>query len=767
MNLAHFFIDRPIFAAVLSIVILLVGALAYTQLPVALFPEVVPPTVVVRATYPGATAQVVADTVATPIEQEINGVEDMLYMSSISTNDGQARITVTFKLGTDLDIAQVLTQNRVAIAEARLPEEARRLGITTQKESPDLLLVAFLYSEDGVYDQLYVSNYAILQMRDVLARVEGVGDVQIIGAREYSMRIWLDPERIRMLDLTGPEVVEALRTQNVQVAAGQLAQPPVPGGHDFQVVVNTQGRFIDPEQFGNVIIKSGTTPGEGRVVRVKDIARVELGGRDYNTNSFYNGRTAVAMILSQRPGSNAVATAEAIQATLETLRSRFPAGLKCEVGYNPTEFVEESIAAVQETVFEAVLLVVLVVIVFLQNWRSAIIPLAAIPVSLIGTFAVLAALGFSLNNLSLFGLVLAIGIVVDDAIVVVENVERHLEMGEPPRDATRNAMNEVSGPVVAIALVLSAVFIPTAFIGGISGQFYRQFAITIAVATLISAFNSLTLSPALCALMLRPHGAEKDRFARLWDLALGWFFRLFNRGFTFSSHAYAGGVRRAVRLAAIVLVGYVGLLVLTGTMFGVVPTGFIPQADQAYVITAIQLPDGASLERTDAIVQRAGRILLDTPGIAGTAAFSGFSGATRTSYSNAGVIFSALKPFEERVKSGDSLPRILAETQKRFADIKEAQIIVLPPPSVRGIGTLGGFAFEVEDTAGQGSAALQVAASELIAAANQDDALSRVFTFFRSSSPEIYADIDRTKAEMLGVESADVLNTLQVYPPVA
>jgi hydrophobe/amphiphile efflux-1 (HAE1) family protein len=763
MNLPHFFIDRPIFAGVLSIVIVLVGLLAYLQLPVALFPEVVPPTVVVRATYPGATAQVVADTVATPIEQEINGVENMLYMNSISTNDGQTKITVTFKLGTDLDIAQVLTQNRVSVAEPRLPEEARRLGVTTQKESPDLLMVAFLYSEEGVYDQLYVSNYAILQMKDVLARVEGVGDVQILGAREYSMRIWLDPERIQAHGLTGSEVVEALRTQNVQVAAGQLAQPPVPSGQQFQTVVNTQGRFIDPEQFGNVIIKSGTTVGEGRVVRVRDIARVELGGRDYNTNSFYNGRTAVALILSQRPGSNALATAEAIEATLDTLRSRFPPGLKCEIGYNPTEFVKDSIAAVQETVFEAVLLVVLVVIIFLQDWRSAIIPLAALPVSLIGTFAVLAALGFSLNNLSLFGLVLAIGIVVDDAIVVVENVERHLELGEPPREATRNAMNEVGGPVVAIALVLSAVFIPTAFISGISGQFYRQFAITIAVATVISAFNSLTLSPALCALLLRPHGAEKDRFAQLWDFALGRFFGLFNRGFAFASQAYADGVRRAIRLAVFVLVGYVGLLALTGAMFRVVPTGFIPQTDQAYIITAIQLPDGASVERTDAVVQRVGRILLDTPGVAGAAAFSGFSGVTRTNSTNAGVIFSALKPFAERVKSGDLLPRLLVETQKRFAEIKEAQVISLPPPTVRGIGTLGGFAFEVEDIAGQGSAALQSAAGELIAAANQDAALSRVFTFFRASSPQIYADIDRTKAEMLGVESADVLDTLQVY----
>ncbi len=764
MRLAHFFIDRPIFAAVLSIVILLVGALAYTQLPVAQFPEVVPPTVVIRATYPGATARIVADTVATPIEQEINGVEDMLYMSSISTNDGQAKITVTFKLGTDLDQAQVLTQNRVAVAQARLPEEARRLGITTQKQSPDLLMVAFLYSEGGVYDQLYVGNYAILHMRDVLARVEGVGDVQIFGAREYSMRIWLDPERIQALGLTGSEIVDALRTQNVQVAAGQLAQPPLPPGtgEAFQIVVNTQGRFVDPEQFGNVIVKSGD-PGSGRIVRVADIARVELGGRDYNTNSFYNGRTAVAIVLTQRPGSNAIATAEAIQAALETLRSRFPAGLKCEVGYNPTEFVQESIAAVRTTVFEAVLLVVLVVIVFLQNWRSAIIPLVAIPVSLIGTFAALAGLGFSLNNLSLFGLVLAIGIVVDDAIVVVENVARHLEMGESPRDATRNAMSEVSGPVVAIALVLSAVFIPTAFISGISGQFYRQFAITIAVATIISAFNSLTLSPALCALMLRPHGAKQDWFARLWDFALGWFFRLFNRAFTFSSHAYARGVRWAIRLAVIVLLGYVGLLLLTGTMFRVVPGGFVPQADQAYVITVIQLPDGASLERTDSVVQRAATTLLEVPGIARTVAFSGFSGATQTASTNAGAIYCALKPFNNRVKSGESLDRILTESAKRMAEIKEAQIIVLPPPSVRGIGTLGGFALEVQDTAGQGSAPLQAAAGELIAAANQDPALSGVFTIFRSGSPQIYADIDRTKAEMLGVESADVLNTLQVY----
>jgi len=760
MRLPHFFIDRPVFAAVTSIVIVLVGALAYTQLPVAQFPEVVPPTVVVRATYPGATAQIVADTVATPIEQEINGVDDMLYMSSISTNDGQAKITVTFKLGTDLDKAQVLTQNRVAVAQARLPEEARRLGVTTQKQSPDLLMVAFLYSEDGVYDQLYVGNYAILQMKDALARVDGVGDVQIFGAREYSMRIWLDPERTESLGLTGPDVVEALRTQNVQVAAGTLAQPPVPKGHDFQIVVNTQGRFVDPEQFGDVVVKSGA---DGRVVRVKDIARVELGGRDYNTNSFYNGRTAVAIVLTQRPGSNAIATADSINATLDTLRARFPAGLQCEVGYNPTEFVHESIIAVQETVIEAVLLVVLVVILFLQNWRSAIIPLAAIPVSLIGTFAALAGLGFSLNNLSLFGLVLAIGIVVDDAIVVVENVERHLEMGESPRDATRKAMDEVSGPVVAIALVLSAVFVPTAFISGISGQFYRQFAITIAVATIISAFNSLTLSPALCALMLRPHDAKKDWFARLWDLALGWFFRLFNRAFTFSSHAYAGGVRWAIRLALIVLVCYAGLLMLTGRMFRVVPTGFIPQADQAYVITVIQLPDGASLERTDAVVQRTATMLLEVPGIARTVAFSGFSGATQTASTNAGAIYCALKPFHERVKTGDSLTHILAEASRRAGEIKEAQIIVIPPPAVRGIGTLGGFAFEVVDTAGQGSASMQTAAAEVIGAANQDTSLSRVFTSFRSSSPQIYADIDRTKAEMLGVESADVLNTLQVY----
>ncbi len=760
MRIAHFFIDRPIFASVISIVIMLVGALAYTRLPVAQFPEVVPPTVVVRATYPGATAQTVADTVATPIEQEINGIEDMLYVSSVSTNDGQARITVTFKLGTDLDKAQVLTQNRVRIAEARLPEEVRRLGVTTEKQSPDLLMVAFLSSPTGVYDQLYISNYAILQMRDTIARVEGVGNVSIFGAREYSMRVWIDPDKTAALGLTGPEVVQALQKQNVQVAAGNLAQPPVPKGREFQIVVNTQGRFIEPSQFENVVVKSGAG---GRLVRVKDIARVELGARDYVTNSYLGGESAVALAISQRPGSNAVATAEALKKSFADLATRFPEGLAYTIGYNPTEFVEQSIEAVQETVLEAVLLVVVVVIVFLQNWRSALIPLAAIPVSLIGTFAFMAGLGFSLNNLSLFGLVLVIGIVVDDAIVVVENVERHISLGEEPREATRRAMDEVSGPVVAIALVLAAVFIPTAFISGISGQFYRQFALTIAIATIISAFNSLTLSPALCALLLQPHGARKDWFGRLWDFAFGWFFRLFNKSFTFASNAYAGTVRWAIRLAVVVLLLYGGLIVLTGKMFQTVPTGFIPQTDQAYIIVALQLPDGASLERTDTVVQRVAKLLRETPGIANTVAFAGFSGATQTNATNAGAIYCPLKPFPERVKSGDSLDKILAEAQKRMSEVKDAGIVVIPPPSVRGIGTLGGFAFEVQDRAGQGSAALQTVTADLIAAANQDPALSRVFTLFRSSSPQVYADIDRTKAEMLGVPTEAVLNTLQTY----
>ncbi|MFO0972913.1 MAG: multidrug efflux RND transporter permease subunit [Phycisphaerae bacterium] len=760
MKFAHFFIDRPIFAAVLSIVLLIVGGISFVKLPAAQFPEVAPPTVVVRATYPGATAQTVADTVATPLEQEINGVENMLYLSSISTNDGQTKITVTFRLGTDLNQAQVLVQNRVAVAVPRLPEEVRRLGITTDKESPDLLLVSFLYSPGGVLDQLYISNYAILQMKDALSRVDGVAKVNIFGSREYSMRIWLDPERLTSFGLDATDIVKALQTQNVQVASGSLAQPPVPKGMATQFVVDTQGRFATAEQFANVIVKRGEA---GRVVRVKDIARVELGARDYLTNSYYNGQPAVAMVVTQRPGSNALETAAAVQKAFAELGRQFPPGLEYNVGYNPTEFIAESIREVERTVFEAVLLVVVVVIVFLQNWRAALIPLAAIPVSLIGTFAIMRAFDFSLNNLSLFGLVLAIGIVVDDAIVVVENVERWIAHGLSPREAAYKSMAEVTVAVIAIAFGLSAVFIPTAFVSGITGQFYRQFALTIATATLISAFNSLTLSPALSALLLRDSAARVGLFDRLWNAALGWFFAIFNRTFDATRHLYVRGLQRTVRRAAVGLALYAGLLGLTGGLFKTVPVGFIPQMDQGYLIVAIQLPDGASLERTDAVVQRSSNMLRQIPGIFRTVGFSGFSGATQTNATNAGTIYCALTDEAERNAHGRTLQTILSEAQLAMGQLKEANIIVIPPPSVRGIGSLGGFSFEVLDRDGRGGVALQQATTALVTAANRDPHLSGVFSLFRASAPQVFADIDRTKAEMLGVSTDDVLQTLSVY----
>jgi hydrophobe/amphiphile efflux-1 (HAE1) family protein len=760
VKLAHFFIDRPIFAGVVSIVTVLLGALAYVRLPVAQFPDVVPPTVEVRATYPGATAETVAQTVAVPLEQEINGVERMRSIESVTTNDGQLKLTVTFEPGTDLDQAQVLTQNRVSVALPRLPEEVRRLGVTTDKLSPDILLAAQLLSPGGELDDLYISNYALLNVKDQLARLEGVGSVLIFGAREYSMRVWLDPDRLTTLGLTGPEVVRALRAQNVEVAAGSLAQPPTPRGQGFQTVIETQGRFSTPELFEQVVVGRGQ---DGRVVRVRDVARVELGARDYSTSSFLDGQPTVTILIKQRPGSNALATAERVIATLDDLSARFPAGLQRRVVYNPTEFIAESIAAVKHTLVEAVLLVVLVVIVFLQSWRAAVIPLVAIPVSLVGTFAVMAASGSSLNTLSLFGLVLAIGIVVDDAIVVVENVERHLARGLSPRDASRLAMDEVGGPVIAIALVLTAVFVPTALLTGFSGGFYRQFALTIAVATLISAFNSLTLSPALSALLLQPHGARKDWFGRLWDALFGWFFRGFNRAFDVVGARYGRVVARLVRLSAVVLVLYVGLLLLTGALFGRVPGGFVPAADQGYVIVAVQGPDGSSLERTDASARQVSELLRATPGIEHTLVLSGFSVVSQTNASNAATVFGVLAPFEERVAKGLALPRIIGDAQARLMGLDDALALVIPPPTVQGMGTVGGFTFQVQDRAGQGSAALAQATDDLVRAANQDPALSRVFTLFRASSPQLRAEIDRTKAEMLGVPAERVLDALQVH----
>jgi len=759
MNISRFFIDRPIFAAVLSIVTVVLGGLAYSALPVAQYPDVVPPTIVVQASYPGAPPEVIADTVATPIEQEVNGVENMLYMSSQATTDGQMTLTITFKLGTNLDLAQVLVQNRVAIAQPRLPEDVRRLGIVTLKSSPDLLMVVHLLSPNNRYDQLYIGNYALIQVRDRLRRIDGVGDVNLFGLREYSMRVWLDPARLAVRNIATSDVVQALRAQNVQVASGTIGQPPTPSGHAFQIPVTTLGRLREPEEFENIVIK--TAPG-GLITRVRDVARIELAARDYSVNSYLNNQPAVAMAITQLPGSNALATSDAVERTMRELSKGFPEGIDYRIVYNPTVFVRESINEVLHTLFEAVGLVVIVVLVFLQTWRASLIPLLAIPVSLVGTFAAMKAFGFSLNMLSLFGLVLAIGIVVDDAIVVVENVERHIAEGLAPREAAYRAMDEVTGAVIAIAFGLSAVFVPTAFVSGISGQFYRQFALTIAVATILSAFNSLTLSPAMCALLLQPHGAKKDWFGRLWDRVFGSFFRLFNRAFERTSHGYAGAVGRLVRRPGIALGAYVALLALTVVGFRTVPTGFIPAQDKGYLITAIQLPDGASLERTDAVVRRASEIILDTPGVSFAVAFAGFSGATRANSANAGAIFVGPKPWDER-RHGPTANELLMTLQRRLSEIEEATIFVIPPPPVQGLGTSGGFKLLVQDRGGQGFRALQEVTDNFVAESRRDPDVSGVFTTFRASAPQIYADIDRVKAQKLDVPIANLFDTLQVY----
>jgi hydrophobic/amphiphilic exporter-1 (mainly G- bacteria), HAE1 family len=758
MRFSHFFIDRPIFAGVISIVIVLVGAIAYFNLPIEQYPQVAPPQVRVQASYPGATPETIAETVATPIEQEVNGVENMLYMTSSSTSDGTMALDVTFDLGTDLDTAQVLVQNRVAIAEPRLPEEVRRLGVNSIKRSPNLMIVVHLYSPDGTYDQLYVSNYAILQIQDVLARIQGVGEIVVFGAREYSMRIWLDPERLATLNLAPGDVVRALRAQNVQVAAGALGQQPINANNAFQLAANAQGRFTSPEQFEAVIVKRG---GDGRLTRLADVARVELGAQDYVTNSYLNGQPAVAIVANQLPGSNAITTVDEIKATMAELAEDFPDGLKYEIVYNPTEFVAESISAVYHTIFEAVALVILVIIVFLQTWRAAVIPIVAIPVSLIGTFAVMAALGFSLNNLSLFGLVLAIGIVVDDAIVVVENIERNLENGMAPREAARASMDEVGGALVSIALVLGAVFVPTAFLTGITGQFFRQFALTIAVATFISMFVSLTLSPALGALLLRPKDEEPGRFGRIWNFLLGPFFRLFNRGFEWLSASYARRVCQISRRPAAVLVVFVVLLGLTVFGYRQVPAGFIPAQDQGYLITAIELPKGASLERTDRVVQRVTDLALATPGAANAVGFAGFSGATFSNATNAGVVFVPLKPFAER-GPGDDAAAVLAKLQQRFSQIREALIFVIQPPPIRGLGTGSGFKMMVQDRLSRGYEALEGASLGLVGKAAQAPALMQVFSTFSMDTPKYFVDIDRTKAEMLNVPVSNVFDTLQV-----
>jgi hydrophobe/amphiphile efflux-1 (HAE1) family protein len=760
MNLGSLSVNRPILAMVLSIVLLIVGAIAYTTLPVAEYPEVVPPTVVVTAQYPGASAQTISDTVAAPIEQQINGVEDMLYMYSQATSNGQLTITITFKIGTDLDKAQVLVQNRVAIAQPQLPDEVQRNGVVTRKNSPDILMVVFMLSPDGSLDQLYISNYALLQVRDQLLRLDGIGDIQIFGARDYSMRVWLDPDKISTLGMTAGDVVAAVRAQNLQITGGQIASPPI-SDRAFQPNLTFTGRLKDVAQFEDIVVKAGE---DGRTVRLRDVARVELGALDYSTNSFMLRKTAVAMLVTQRPGSNALATAKGISDTMARLKASFPKGLDYNIGYNPTEFIAQSIHELIKTIYEAMILVVIVVLVFLQGWRPAIIPIVAIPVSLVGTFAAMAALGYAINNLTLFGLVLAVGIVVDDAIVVVENVERHLRDGMGRREAALKTMEEVGGALVSIALVLCAVFVPTAFLGGISGLFFQQFAVTIAVATAISCFCSLTLSPALASQILVAH--EEHRPPAAWNLlarAWGAFIGLFNRGFDWLSNSYADVAGFVIRHRAVMLLIYVGLIGSAGWLIATTPQGYIPAQDRGYVIISAQLPGAASLARTTDIVKRIQDIALDTPGIIRVAAFAGLSGATRTQASNSAALFPVFEEPEVRLKKGLTAAVITANLRKRLASIEGAFIIVIPPPPIPGIGTGGGFTMRIEDRQGRGSELLAAATDELVGAARKAPGLTSVFSPYSANTPQTFVDIDRVKAQKLGVPIQNVTEAIETY----
>ncbi len=758
MRISHFFIDRPIFASVVSIIIVILGGVGFVRLPIAQYPEIAPPTITVMGQYPGASADVVAATVVTPIEQQINGVENMIYVSSNSTSDGNFAISVTFDIGTDLDTAQVQVQNRVSVALPRLPADVRAIGVTVNKSSPDIMMVVHLYSPDKSRDTLFMSNYATLEITDALARIDGVGTIAVFGSRDYAMRIWLDPDRLQSVGLTASDVVIALQGQNVQVASGVLSAPPVDQPRAFQISVQTLGRLKSAAEFANIVVKQTADA----VVRLKDVATVDLAAQDYTTNSYLDRDPAIALGIFQRPGSNALSTADNIKKTMVTLSKRFPPGLKYTIVYNPTQFIQQSVEAVETTIGEAIILVVLVVILFLQTWRAAVIPIVAIPVSLIGTFFVMSLFGFSLNNLSLFGLVLAIGIVVDDAIVVVENVERNIASGLSPRDAANKSMDEVGAALIAIALVLSSVFIPSAFITGISGQFYRQFALTIAGATIISLVVSLTLSPALCALLLKPH--TKDEREQWWAVPVHGFFRIFNRYFAAVTHAYGRLSARLVRVAVLMLVVYAVAIAFGLNEFRKTPIGFIPNLDRGYLIIVTQLPPAASLARTDAVNRRAVDIALKVPGIAHAVNIVGFSGATFTRASNAGAIFVTLDPFEQRAKDPrQSAGAIVGQLFQRLSAIQDGVIFVVAPPPVSGIGNAGGFRMMVEDRAGLGSQALQGAVYAMMGAAAQTPGVTQVFSLFETKTPQIYLDIDRTKAQLLGIHIPDVFAALQIY----
>lgn len=761
MNLSKFFVDRPIFAGVLSLLIFLGGLIALRGLPVSEYPEVVPPTVVVRAQYPGANPKVIAETVATPLEEAINGVEGMLYMNSQATTDGVMSLTVTFALGTDPDKAQQLVQNRVAQAEPRLPEEVRRTGVTTVKASPDFIMVVHLVSPNGRYDINYLRNYAALNLKDRLARLKGVGQIQMWGGGDYAMRAWLDPHKMAERGMAAGDVVRAIREQNVQAAAGVVGASPGLPGVDLQLSINAQGRLQSEEEFGDIIVKTGA---DGAVTRLRDVARLEMGANDYALRSLLDNKAAAATGVFAAPGSNAIEISNDVRATMAELKKTMPEGVDYAIVYDTTQFVRASIESVVHTLLEAIALVVLVVILFLQTWRASIIPLLAVPVSVIGTFAVMHLFGFSINALSLFGLVLAIGIVVDDAIVVVENVERNIEMGLSPREATYRAMREVSGPIIAIALVLVAVFVPLAFISGLTGQFYRQFALTIAISTVISAINSLTLSPALSALLLKGHDAPKDALTRGMDRAFGWLFRGFNRFFGRSAQAYGGGVRRVLSRKALMMAVYLVLVGAAALLFRTVPGGFVPAQDKQYLIGFAQLPDGATLDRTEDVIRRMSEITMKQPGVEHAVAFPGLSINGFTNSSNAGIVFATLKPFDERRDPSLSAAAIAQSLNQQYgAKIEEAFVLMFTPPPVQGIGTTGGFKLQIQDRASLGYEAMDAAVKAFMTKAYQTPELAGMFSSWQVNVPQLYANIDRTKARQLGVAVTDVFDTMQIY----
>jgi len=757
MDFSRFFIDRPIFAAVLSILILVTGAIAIPLLPVSEYPNVVPPSVQVRAEYPGANPKVIAETVATPLEEAINGVENMVYMKSVAGSDGVLVTTVTFRPGTDPDQAQVQVQNRVAQAEARLPEDVRRQGVTTQKQSPTLTLVVHLVSPSGKYDSLYLSNYATLKGKDELARLPGVGQIQIFGAGEYAMRVWLDPNKVAARGLTASDIVKAMQEQNVQVSAGQLGAEPMPKDSDYLLSINAQGRLKDEDEFGKIILKSGDN---GEIVRLRDVARIEMGSGSYALRAQLNNKDAVGIGIFQSPGANAIDLSDAVRAKMDELATRFPEGMTWRAPYDPTVFVRDSISAVVHTLLEAVVLVVLVVILFLQTWRASIIPLLAVPISVIGTFSILYLLGFSLNTLSLFGLVLAIGIVVDDAIVVVENVERNIEEGLAPRDAAHQAMREVSGPIVAIALVLCAVFVPMAFLSGVTGQFYKQFAVTIAISTVISAINSLTLSPALAALLLKSHGAPKDMPSRLIDRLFGWIFRPFNRFFNASSHRYQNAVSKTLGRRGAVFVVYILLLCAAAFMFKAVPGGFIPTQDKLYLIAGVKMPEGASLSRTDAVIRKISAMGLSTDGVIDAVAFPGLNALQFTNTPNTGTVFFALKPLSERTRTA---AEINAEINAKISQIQEGFAFSIMPPPILGLGQGSGYSLYIQDRAGLGYGALQTAINTMSGAIMQTPGMGYPISSYQANVPQLDAHIDRDKAKAQGVSLDELFSTLQVY----